>query len=154
MKRATRRVALYVSGAAFAVLLVPSVVAFMWFDGRRAALYVALAAAYFGVMAVSAVLYAMMMDRSKEDTASSDFTLQYSVLQIMGFVAWGVGAVLADHVGREGTVALSLFMSLAALLLAQLVLRTSDTERLDPFSRTGSSDKTIRSTEEQRRERA
>jgi ATP-binding cassette subfamily B protein len=35
-----------------------------------------------------------------------------------------------------------------------LVLRTSDTERLDPFSRTGSSDKTIRSTEEQRRERA
>jgi hypothetical protein len=102
----------------------------------------------------SAVLYAMMMDRSKEDTASSDFTLQYSVLQIMGFVAWGVGALPADHAGREGTVAPSLFMSLAALLLAQLVLRTSDTERLDPFSRTGSSDKTIRSTEEQRRERA
>jgi hypothetical protein len=101
----------------FSLLLAPGAVAFSVTTAGRAPLYASLACAYFGVMLVSTVLYAMMMDRSRPETASSDFTAQYSVLQISGFVSWGAGAFLAAHIGSAATIALSsaLVLGLGAL---------------------------------------
>jgi MFS family permease len=126
MKRTSRRGAFFACASMFAVLLAPSVLTFTVFERARWALYGGLASAYFGVVAASTVLYAMMMDRSRNNTASSDFTLQYCVLQVVGFVSWGMGASLAERVGSGPTLAAALFLALSALALAAIVFRPSD----------------------------
>jgi MFS family permease len=88
-RRWSRRASLFGLCGLFGVLLVPSVLAFSVFAQARWALYVGLGAA---------------------------FTVQYSVLQVTGFLAWGLGAVLAQRAGYVGTFVVS--MGLVAFLLA------------------------------------
>jgi hypothetical protein len=130
MRGLERGRAFFVACLAFSLLLAPGAVAFSVATAERAPLYASLACAYFGVMMVSSVLYAIMMDRSRPETASSDFTAQYSVLQISGFVSWGAGAFLAASVGSAATIALSSGLVLAlGVLGAALSLAAPPTPR-------------------------
>ena len=100
VQRRGRRGGFLVAGAVFAVALAPSLWAFAGGAPTRAALYVGMGSAYLGAMSVTTVLYTLMMDRARASEASTDYTVQYSALQLAGFMGWGLGAWLAAQVGH------------------------------------------------------
>ncbi len=95
-------------GAVFALSLLPGLAVFTAGAPSRAALVASIAAAYFGTSFSTTTLYAMMMDRARSVTAASDFTAQYSVLQVAGFASWGGGGMLAERLGSAVPIALAI----------------------------------------------
>lgn len=132
MKRASRRRALYLSGIGLMGGFAMSLATFTVLHAARWALYLGLALTYLTLAAVVTVLYAMMMDRSKDGTASSDFTSQYSALQVSGFVSWGLGAAIANRLGTPAVFAISIALTLVLLLAVGVLFRAGD---LEPSSR-------------------
>lgn len=98
------------------------------FVDSRALLYVALGIPYFGVVARAPLIYAMIMDRCRGHVASTDYTFQVTVFQVVGFLGLGLGGVVADHLGMTTVFALAAMLSLATLLAAKQLLQGSDFE--------------------------
>jgi MFS family permease len=108
MRGRTRERAFRTAGAVLALSLAPGLGVFASGAVSPFALVACIAAAHFGVAFATTALYAMMMDRARGATAGSDFTAQYSVLQISGFASWGTGGVLAERLGSAAPIALAL----------------------------------------------
>lgn len=54
---------------------------------------------YFGLALGATILYTMMMDRSRGHVASTDYTIQYSLMQFCSFLGTSVGGLLAGAIG-------------------------------------------------------
>lgn len=82
----------------------------------HAMLYAAIVSVYFGLSASGTVLYVMIMDRSRGHIASTDYTIQYSLMQFCGFLGVGAGGFIGEHFGT--TVLFSLVPILMTGVLA------------------------------------
>lgn len=92
----------------------------------RPLLYLSVGFVVFGLSMVGTILRVMIMDRSRSHLASSDYTLQVSVMSFFGFVGNGAGAFVA---GRYGASSVFIFVPvaiLAALGGCLLLLNPSD----------------------------
>lgn len=78
-------------------------------------LYAAVVLVYFGLSAGGTILYVMIMDRSRGHIASTDYTIQYSLMQLCGFLGMGAGGFLAGRVGAS-----TVFILVPLLMLAML----------------------------------
>lgn len=92
----------------------------------RALLYAGLTLPYFGVVARSTLIYAMVMDRSRGHVASTDFTLQVTVVQVSGFLGLGLGSVVAEHFGPVAVFILAPVLTLTALFAAKRLFGSRD----------------------------
>lgn len=92
----------------------------------RALLYAGLTLPYFGVVARASLIYAMIMDRSRGHVASTDYTLQVTVVQVSGFLGLGIGGVVAEHLGMAAVFALAPLLTLGALFAAKQLVASGD----------------------------
>lgn len=92
----------------------------------RALLYAGLTLPYFGVVARATLIYAMVMDRSRGHVASSDYTLQVTVVQVSGFLGLGIGGIVAEQLGTITVFVLAPLLTLVALLAAKRLLVSRD----------------------------
>lgn len=92
----------------------------------RALLYLGLSLPFFGVVARATLIYAMVMDRSRGRVASTDYTVQVSVVQVAGFVGLGLGGLVAERLGPTAVFALAPIVTLSALLAAGSLFGRSD----------------------------
>lgn len=92
----------------------------------RALLYLGLSLPFFGVVARATLIYAMVMDRSRGRVASTDYTVQVSVVQVAGFLGLGLGGLVAEHLGPTAVFALAPIVTLSALLAAGNLFGRSD----------------------------
>ncbi|MBM4382355.1 MAG: MFS transporter [Deltaproteobacteria bacterium] len=128
MRGRPRERAFRAAGAVFALSLAPGLATFASGAPAPSALVACIAAAHFGVAFSTTTLYAMMMDRARGSTAGTDFTAQYSVLQIAGFASWGAGGVLAERWTSVAPIALAIGV-VPLLWLASWRLRFGDARR-------------------------
>lgn len=84
---------------------------------NRPMLYGAVIAAYFGMAVGATILYTMMMDRSRDHVASTDYTIQYSLMQFCAFWGTSLGGILAGAVGGN-----TLFVAVPLLMLSVLAI--------------------------------
>lgn len=92
----------------------------------RAVLYVGLAIPIFGVVARATLIYAMVMDRSRGHVASTDYTVQVSVVQVAGFAGLGLGGLVAGQLGTTAVFVLAPLVTMSALLAARRLFGHSD----------------------------
>jgi MFS transporter, PAT family, beta-lactamase induction signal transducer AmpG len=71
------------------------------------------------------VLTTTLMDRSRPEYAGTDYTVQYSVLSIGGFLSAGLGLAVAGQIGYAGALAVAVALSLVCIPMA---LRRTDME--------------------------
>ena len=86
----------------------------------RYLLYCSAALASFALAVVGTILRVMIMDRCRPHLASTDYTIQASILGLITFIGSGLGGVLA---GRLGAVAVFLFVPPAMLAFLAAVPR-------------------------------
>lgn len=86
-------------------------------------LYAAVILVYFGLSAGGTILYVMIMDRSRGHVASTDYTIQYSLMQLCGFLGMGAGGFLAGHLGATLVFVL---VPLLTLVMLGVISRTLD----------------------------
>ena len=120
-----RTFAFYATGMVGAVLMLPPIIAAAFPVGKWV-LYLACASSYAGMMSQYAVLYTLMMDRSRPHVASSDYSVQYSLLQLMGFVSMALGGLLACRAGLLTAFCATPLAMLTALLISRWLLYTDE----------------------------
>ncbi|WP_156338877.1 MFS transporter [Chondromyces crocatus] len=105
----------------------------------RALLYAGLALPYFGVVARAPLLYAMIMDRSRGHVASSDYTVQFTLVQISGFLGLGLGGVIAEQLGMTAAFVTAPLLTLGTLVAAKYLVAPQDFQP-DPETATSDAD--------------
>ena len=80
--------------------------------------YFAIGLLMFAFGASSTMLATMMMDKSQPHTAGTDYTLQYSLSSMAGFVLSSLSLVLAENYGYANV----LYLSLALVGIAQWIV--------------------------------
>jgi len=125
VRRMGRRAGFYALGVVSVLGLVPLAMVAKG-PTSRGPLYAAVLVAQFGTTAVCTILYTMMMDRSRGQLASSDYTVQYSVLELSSFSGMTVGGWVAGLLGMRRLFLMAPFTILLALLGTARLLRAAD----------------------------
>lgn len=82
--------------------------------------YASLCLMLFAYGANSTILATMMMDKSHPETAGIDYTLQYSLSSIIGFVFAGLTFDLAESIGYVGVLWVGISITAVSLVLVWL----------------------------------
>lgn len=132
-----RKVAMFVAGIAtllsVAGLLVP-----LHFPVNDLILFISVMLIFIGYGAGSTIVYTVMMDNSRPESAGTDFTLQFSVAFIFGFVASGIALSQAETHGYTSVLYASAVISAIALGLILLYRGFHDGSSLAVSENTGS----------------
>ncbi len=129
-ERFGRGPALYTTGMVGALLMTPLIVCALY-PVPKSMLYAASACSYGGMMAQYAVLYTLMMDRSRPDMPGTDYSVQYSLLQLMGFVSMALGGVIADTWGASTCFIVTPIAMLLALLASRILMASTEINLVD-----------------------
>ena len=85
-----------------------------------ASVTVSLCAVFLPYGAVATVVMTLMMDRASASASpATDFTVQYSVYSLMGFLAGAIGLSLAAQLGYQGVIMLAAGIALVAAAIAR-----------------------------------
>lgn len=92
-------------------------------------IYFAIELILFAFGASATILATVMMDKSRLEAAGTDYTLQYSMSSLMGFVFSSGALALAESLGYAGVIYLSLGVTLISILAVSL---NKDFQAIEP----------------------
>jgi len=88
----------------------------LYFSQHDWALFLAVILIFIGYGGGSTIVYMGMMDNCTQDTAGTDFTLQFSVVFIFGFIASGISLSQAEVYGYSAVLIVSACTSILLLI--------------------------------------
>lgn len=89
-------------------------------------LFASILLVHFGLAAGGTIIYVMIMDRSRGHVASTDYTIQYSLMQLCGFLGMGAGGFIAGRAGSTILFIMVPLLMLAGLLVTPRLLGRAD----------------------------
>ncbi len=103
--------------------------------------YMAITAYYLAFPAILVILATIIMDKAAlTHNKATVFTLQFSLVSLMGFIYSALSMNLADHWGYSSVAIASVILTYAAALSAHCIFRRQSGASLSPASNTAGSD--------------
>ncbi|AFY33186.1 MFS transporter [Calothrix sp. PCC 7507] len=76
----------------------------------------------------------IMMDKSRKETAGSDYTFQNSIVYFAGTIAAAIGGLLARVIGYKGVFTVSMAIALISMILGTKLLLATDIQSIKKIS--------------------